>query len=58
MFLSATGPARPVLRGPSHVWPTAQRQGVNTGRAHILEKLDVKNNAELTRYGAQHQLVE
>jgi DNA-binding CsgD family transcriptional regulator len=31
---------------------------VNTARAHILEKLDVKNKAELTRYAAQNQLVE
>jgi DNA-binding NarL/FixJ family response regulator len=31
---------------------------VSTYRARILEKLQLKNNAELMRYAAQHELVE
>jgi two-component system invasion response regulator UvrY len=31
---------------------------VSTYRARILEKLNMKNNAELMRYAAQHELVE
>jgi len=30
----------------------------HTSRAHILEKMGLENNAQLTHYALQHQLVE
>ena len=33
-------------------------QTISTYRAHILEKMGLENNAQLTRYALQHQLVK
>jgi len=33
-------------------------QTISTYRAHILEKMSLENNAQLTHYALQHQLVE
>ena len=33
-------------------------QTISTYRAHILDKMGLENNAQLTHYALQHQLVE